>query len=277
MEFLRYVVKFAFDGNLFSGYARQPEGGTVEDELLNALERAEIISGAQEARFASASRVDRGVSAISAAAAFDSEVDPDRILRSLNANTASIVGHSISRAGPDFDPRRMASSRWYRYHFRPSEGEAGLDVPAMRGGAEAFLGEHDFSTFARLDGRDPKRTVLDISVERRSGALVLDVVGRSFLWNQVRRMASAIQMVGTGELVKEDIERALKGKGEAPFPPLSPLPPLGLYLMDVTFEGLEFHRPVDLPSGTLSHLREGYHQELCSVRYYEYLMDKVRF
>jgi hypothetical protein len=47
--------------------------------------------------------------------------------------------------------------------------------------------------------------------------------------------------------------------------------------MDVTFEGLEFHRPFDLPSGTLARLREGYHQELCSVRFYEYLMDKVRF
>lgn len=271
---LRYVVKFAFDGHLFTGYARQPEGGTVEDELLDALLRADIIAGAKEARFASASRVDRGVSAISAAAAFDSEADSDRILRSLNASTDSIVVHSISSAGPDFDPRRMATSRWYRYHFPPSEAETGLDVPAMRDGAEAFLGEHDFTAFARLDGRDPMRSVLDISVERGSGALVLDVVGRSFLWNQVRRMASAIRMVGAGELAKEDIERALEGRGDGSFPPL---PPLGLYLMDVTFEGLEFQRSNDLPIGTLDRLREGYHRELCSVRWYEYLMDKARF
>lgn len=274
MDGLRYIVKFAFDGHLFSGYARQPEGGTVEDELIGAMVGAKIIAGAKEARFASASRVDRGVSAIAAAVAFDSNVDPDRILRSLNANTTSIVAHSISRVRPDADPRRMATSRWYRYHYHPSRAETGLDVPAMREASKAFLGEHDFTAFARVDGRDPVRSVLDISVERRSGALVLDVVGHSFLWNQVRRMASAIEMVGAGQLTREDIEKALEGGGDRPFPPL---PPLGLYLMDVTFEGLEFQRTIDLPVGTVDRLREGYHQELCSVRYYEYLMDKVRF
>jgi tRNA pseudouridine38-40 synthase len=274
MEAQRYVVKFAFDGHLFKGYARQPEGDTVEDELIAALVRAELIEDVKEAAFASASRVDRGVSAIGAAVAFDTRAERGRILRSLNASTTSLVAHSISPVGPGFDPRRRAASRWYRYHFGPEEGEHGLDVPSMRRAAMAFEGEHDMTAFARLDGRDPVRTVLQVGVERRSGALVLDVRGRTFLWNQVRRMASAIRMVGTGELTANEVETALEHGQGGPFPPL---PPVGLFLMDVTFDDLEFDRCQDLPSGTLGRLREIYHQELCSVKYHEYLMNEVRF
>jgi tRNA pseudouridine38-40 synthase len=272
MSVRRYVVKFAFDGHLFTGYARQPGEGTVEDELIGALKRADLIEDAKEARFGSASRVDRGVSAISAAAAFDTRGDRDRLLRSLNASTVSLVVHSIASVDPGFDPRRRAASRWYRYHFGPEDGETGLDVPAMRRAAMAFEGEHDMSAFARVDGRDPVRTVLTVGVERRSGALVLDVRGRSFLWNQVRRMASAIRGVGAGELSVEEVETALNEGHGGPFPPL---PPVGLFLMDVVFEDLEFERCDDLPIGTLERLREHYHQELCSVKYHEYLMDKV--
>ncbi len=269
----RYVIKFAFEGHPYSGYARQPEGGTVEDELIGALVKADIIKDLRDASFSSASRVDRGVSAVAAAAAFDTDVPATRILRSLNAMTTSLVVHSIAEVGNGFDPRRAADHRWYRYHFCPEGEGRGLDMPAMRQAASAFLGEHDFSAFARVEDRDPIRTVLDISVERRSGSVVLDVRGRSFLWNQVRRMASAIRSAGLGETSPEAIERALhRGEG-GPFPPL---PPTGLFLMDVAFEGLKFTREEDLPRGTLARLREIYHQELCSVRFYEYLMDRVR-
>jgi tRNA pseudouridine38-40 synthase len=269
----RYVVKFAFDGHLFAGYARQPEGGTVEDELIGALVAADLVEGPGEARFASASRVDRGVSALSAAAAFDTRAPRDRVLRSLNASALSLVAHSIAVVDEAFDPRRAAAHRWYRYHFGPEDPGADMDVPTMRRAAEAFLGDHDMSAFARVDGREPVRTVLDVGVQRTSGALVLDVVGRSFLWNQVRRMASAIRSAGTGETSVEAIVGALEGGGEAPYPPL---PPVGLFLMDVAYEGLEFERATDLPSGTVTRLRERYHQDRCSVRFHEYLRDRLR-
>ena len=191
MELRRYVIKFAFDGNAFEGYARQPSRHTVEDELIEALKRARIIETAQKASFASASRVDKGVCAISAAAAFDTHVKQGRILDSINA---------IASVDIDFDPRREAESRWYRYHFKEEGLEMGLDVPNMRAAAELFLGEHDFSAFARPEGRNPRRRITRLSVERKGGALILDIHGESFLWNQVRRMATTIKMVGEGEV-----------------------------------------------------------------------------
>lgn len=275
MDTSRYVVKFAFDGRPFRGYARQPEGGTVEDELISALVSAKLVDDAETSRFASASRVDRGVSAIGAAVAFDTPAEGSRILRSLNANTVSLVAHSIARVDQGYDPRRRATSRWYRYHFgQEGSGGSDLDVPAMRRAAQAFVGAHDMSAFARLDGRDPVREVQDVGVDRRSGTIVLDVRGRSFLWNQVRRMASAIRSAGRHEITVEEVVGALERGEGGPFPPL---PPLGLFLMDVTFEGLEFERAMDLPSSVEDRLRESYHQEHCSLMFHEYLRVNVRF
>jgi tRNA pseudouridine(38-40) synthase len=274
MEQVRYVIKFSFDGNSFRGYARQPEGGTVEDELIDALRTSKIIDDVKIGNFASASRVDRGVSAIGAAAAFDTQVDPRRVLRSLNAHSWNVIAHSIASVDGSFDPRRQADSRWYRYHFREEGLPSGLDVPLMREAALLFMGEHDLSAFAKVDGRNPTRMVQRIALERQSGSLVLDVWGASFLWNQVLRMASSLLMVGTHEVAPEEISDALETGMGRPFPPA---PPKGLFLMDVIYDGIEFERVSDLPSGTTEHLRDEYHQKRCSLKYLEYMRERIRF
>ena len=264
----RYVVKFAFDGQLFAGYARQPEGGTVEDELLGALMRARLIDGPHEGAFASAGRVDKGVSALGAAAAFDTTADPDRVLRSLNAKTGSLTVHSIAEAPPGFDPRRRATSRWYRYHFQHPRSEVTVDLETMRQVAETFLGEHDFTAFARLEGRNPIRRVLEVAVGEMGDAPYMDVVGESFLWNQVRRMASAVLMAGTNECSREDIVSALEGGPGGPFPPLTAH---GLFLMDVVYDGLGFHPATGFPKGAWERRDEARHRAAARLLFHDYL------
>jgi len=264
----RYVVKFAFDGQLFAGYARQPGGGTVEDELIGALVRARLIDGPHEGAFASAGRVDKGVSALGAAAAFDTTADPDRVLRSLNAKTGSLTVHSIAEAPPGFDPRRQATSRWYRYHFQHPGPGAPVDLETMRQAAETFLGERDFSAFARLEGRNPIRRVLEVAVGEMGDAPYMDVVGESFLWNQVRRMASAVLMAGTEECSREDIVSALEGGPGGPFPPL---PAHGLFLMDVVYEGLGFRPAAGFPKGAWERRDEARHHAAARLLFHDYL------
>jgi tRNA pseudouridine38-40 synthase len=270
----RYVIKFSFEGCAFEGYARQPTGRTVEGELIRSLQRAKLIAGPDEAAFASASRVDRGVSALGAAAAFDTDAPVERVLRSLNAHTEELVAHSIAEVEAGFDPRRRASFRWYRYHYERVRPETGYDVDAMREAASLFIGEHDFSAFARLDGRDPRREVLDVTLEPRGGFLVLDVRGRSFLWNQVRRMASAVAMVGSGEVTVGDVASAL-GSGDGPV--FRPAPPGGLFLMDVGYPDLEFIEAVEYPRGTMESLMDRYYRSRCKMRYLEYIQERVGF
>jgi tRNA pseudouridine38-40 synthase len=274
MEPSRYVVKFSFEGHRFEGYARQRCGHTVEGEVIDGLVRAGLVRGAREAGFASASRVDRGVSAMGAAIAFDTKAPRDRILRSLNANCPSIVAHSISDVPSGFDPRHQADSRWYRYHYIGTDPGTPLDVASMRKAARAFIGEHDYSAFARLDGRDPLRTVQRISIDRAQGSVVFDVWGQSFLWNQVRRMATAILRVGQREVGPDAIAMALEeGRSSSSFPPA---PVDGLFLMDVVFKGLKFDGATTFPKGTVRSVHEGHRRGLCTVKFHEYLLERTR-
>ena len=273
MEPRRYIVKFSFEGHRFVGYARQRSGHTVEGELIDGMVKAGLISEARQAKFASASRVDRGVSAMGAAFAFDTKASRDRILRSLNANCPSIVAHSIADVPSGFDPRRQADIRWYRYHFMRANPDITLDIALMRKAAGAFVGEHDYSAFARLDGRNPLRTVQRIDIDRTQEIVVFDVWGQSFLWNQVRRMATALLQVGLKEVDPDAITRALdEGRTNGSFPPASVD---GLFLMDVAFKGLEFEGATMFPKGTIRSAREGRLRGQCTVKYHDYLLDRT--
>ena len=101
-----------------------------------------------------------------------------------------------------------------------------------------FVGTHDFTGFCRLEpGVNPQRTVERVAVARRGAFLLVDVVGQSFLWNQVRRMVEAGRRVAEGELGPDDLRRALHEGRPAD---LGTAPPEPLVLMDVEYEGLRF-------------------------------------
>ena len=115
----------------------------------------------------------------------------------------------------------------------------------MQEAARLFEGYHDFSRFAKMEeGRDPMRRVHSVCVSENVGHIIVDVKGESFLWNMVRRMSRALNMVGEGECEPEDIKSALEGGTEHVFPPL---PPGGLVLMDVLYD-LDF-QSIDNPVG----------------------------
>ena len=132
MELRRYVVKFAFEGHLFTGYARQVEGGTVEDELIGALVSAELIEGAKEGNFASASRVDRGVSAVSAAAAFDTPAAMDRVaaVKSRMGRVSVLAKKMPSKMATTMAPsalKTMARLISFRNRFSGDSGGGRID------------------------------------------------------------------------------------------------------------------------------------------------------
>ena len=70
----------------------------------------------------------------------------------------------------------------------------------MQIAAEAFVGEHDFASFAKPGhGRETTvRTVLSAQIERRGEDVVLEFTGKGFLWHQVRIMAGTLIEIGLG-------------------------------------------------------------------------------
>lgn len=216
------ALRVAFDGRAFAGSQRQPDVRTVDGDLLRALDAI----GAGTKGFRASSRTDAGVSAAGYVVAVETDFRAEDLCPALTAQLRDAWVWAWAEAPAGFDPRRAARSRTYRY-FLAQEVEA----TRLRAALACFVGEHDFSAFARVeDHRSPRRTVDRIDVTEAAGLLALDVVGPSFLWNQVRRMVAAAVAHARGEVDLAEIRAALaEGRGRD----LGVAPAEGLVLLDV--------------------------------------------
>ncbi|AEH24119.1 tRNA pseudouridine(38-40) synthase TruA [Pyrococcus yayanosii] len=230
---MKVALRIAYDGTQFHGFQRQPSLRTVEGELLRVLEEV----GLEPVDFKGASRTDKGVSAFGNVVAFTVPDDAAHLVkpRVLNARLEDVWVLGVAKVPKDFHPRFWAKSKVYRYYLVGW----GLNVGAMRECAALFVGEHDFSAFARLDGRDPVRRILRASVEERGPIVVVEIEGESFLWEMVRRIVTAVRLCGEGKLELGDVEAMLRGEFEESRK-LPPAPPEGLVLWAVKYEGVEF-------------------------------------
>lgn len=202
---MRYAVKFAYDGKEFQGYARQPDLKTVEGEVIKSLVKSSIIEDAQESRFRSASRTDKGVSALGNVIAFTTNSSKEQILKALQKGLTDILVYCIREVEPDFYPRH-ARYRIYRYYLKSKD----FNISDLISAVTLFTGEHNFSNFARIeDFKEPVRTIDNIIITEKNGFLIVDFYAQTFLWHQIRRVISAVEKVGYGSLDKEQIIEAL--------------------------------------------------------------------
>lgn len=229
---MAYALKFAYDGTAFHGYQRQPISPTVEGEMLRAMQHTKMINDPRTAFFRSASRTDRGVSALGNVVCFSTEFRKENILRALSSCLDNIWVYGIAEVPEKFNPRH-ASQRWYRYLLKND----GHDINAMRNCCELFIGTHNFKNFSRGDG-NPVRKIDEISIEDRGYFIVLDFKAPNFLWNMVRRLVSALERISRGELELSSVKRALQGIKRID---VGLSPPENLLLVDIFYEpNIEF-------------------------------------
>jgi len=198
---------------------------TVEGEFVAACQRLSLFSVWREAGFLFAGRTDRGVHAVGQVAAFSTET-PERAIATINLQLPPDCWCTAYTEVPSsFHPRYDAKKRTYRYFF----SRAPPRIDAMVRAAGRFIGSHNFSSFARMDGRNPCRTVYSAQVLEEGGFVCLEVTAESFLWHQVRCMATALLHIGEGEEDEDFIDRLLTSEPEKA---LSPAPAEGLVLWD---------------------------------------------
>lgn len=200
------AIKFAYDGRAFHGYARQPKLKTVEWEIINSLLKNNLIKDAKKSMFRSASRTDKGVSALGNVIAFNTEVTKKQIINDLFDENSSIIYYGIKEVKNDFYPR-YAKLRQYRYYLNSND----LDFEKIINASDCFTGIHNFSNFAKLEPfKDPIRKIDNIVFDFEDDFMVIDFFAQTFLWNQIRRIISALIKIGNDKLEKKQIIEALK-------------------------------------------------------------------
>jgi tRNA pseudouridine38-40 synthase len=222
---IRLAFRVSYLGSRFYGSQMQAAQRTVEGEFIATCQRLSLFSDWREAGFQFAGRTDRGVHACGQVAAFTTDV-PERAIRTLNLQLPPdcwCTGYA--EVAPEFHPRYDAKSRTYRYYFSKTPS----DIAAMERGAQCFIGCRNFTNFARVRHKNPWRKILDISIGQEDGFVYAEVKAESFLWHQVRCMATALFLVGEHEAGESFITELLEGEVKKP---LQPAPAEGLVLFD---------------------------------------------
>ncbi|HIH95929.1 MAG TPA: tRNA pseudouridine(38-40) synthase TruA [Thermoplasmata archaeon] len=226
----RVALKFAYDGTRFAGYARQPNLLTVEGELTKALKRVKAIDTLESANFQSASRTDKGVSAIGNVCTFNTNFSLEVLPGAVNSKLKSVWIWAAREVADDFSPRK-AILRTYNY-FLPKND---LDVREMKQPASLFMGEHDFKNFCKRDQGKATKSKLDaLQVEETASFIKFTFIAKSFLWRQVRKIVGALVEVGVGKVNKESIENALSKPNQRI--DFETAPPEGLILSNVQYD-----------------------------------------
>ena len=224
------ALKFAYDGRKFNGYARQPQQKTVEGEIIKALIKNGFVEDTTESNFRSASRTDKGVSALGNVVAFETDSSKKNIFQMLKNDLQHITVYGFKNVAPNFIPRH-AKQRRYRYYLKNKN----IDFDNFIAAASSFAGEYDFSNFAKLEEfKDPVRTIDNIIINSQDDFVIIDFYAQTFLWNQIRRMVSAIQKIVTGKIEKEQVIEALHNTNKKVDFGLAPAEPL--ILIDIIYD-----------------------------------------
>lgn len=223
----RYKISIEFDGTNYSGWQKQPNSNTVEEEVEAAL--SQILQ--QPIDVIGQGRTDSGVHAEEQVAHFDfsSELDPDRLLYAL----LGVLPHDIAvwdlqEVEADFHARFNAVARRYRYQIarRPMPLQRAtsemlleeLDIEAMNLCAQKVKGTHNFDSFTKPDNENPDSVCKVICSEfsEHKPLLIYHIEANRFVRHMVRRLVGTMIQVGRGKRTTDEfinmIEKPSKKK-----------------------------------------------------------------
>jgi tRNA pseudouridine38-40 synthase len=137
-----------------------------------------------------------------------------------------------------FHSTRSALSKLYRYRIHNASGRPceqlrqrfvyhfwqPLDIDALRRAADAWVGTHDFTSFASAgnDRETNVRTIHRIEVYREGQEIRIDMEGEGFLYKQVRNMVGTMVEIGRGQWPVERAGEILAARDRQAAGPTAP-------------------------------------------------------
>lgn len=245
----RLRLDLAYEGTRYAGFGVQPGRLTIQEVLEEALSR----SLGERVRVTPAGRTDAGVHASQQVVSFATHgrLQPDDLLRAVNARLPrDVLVHGAADMPPEFDARRSALRRQYRYliwnHPLPTlwwrrlawHVASPLDAAAMDRAARALVGTRDFASFAgqlarEPEGRSTMRTVEQVACRREGEWVTVEITANAFLRHMVRGIVGTLVQVGRGRLDDAQFSSIVAAADRRQAGPNAP--PHGLMLVGVEY------------------------------------------
>lgn len=268
-----WKLTVAYDGTDFHGWQVQPGERTIQGELQSALGRIVGESPLPQG----SGRTDAGVHALAQVASFplQARIPPANLIRALNRTLPDSVRIIDAQIVPlSFHARHSAVAKTYEYRVLPIEPAATQicppflaryvcayswreDFDTLQHAAAAFVGEHDFRSFAATDpdlttrsnaasvnasiqtqARSTIRTVYSSQWHQQTTdgfhLLVYRVRGNGFLHHMVRNLVGTMLDIGRGYMRLDDIPDILAAHDRTHAGPTASA--RGLFLHSVDYE-----------------------------------------
>ena len=228
--FRRLRIDLSYDGTNFSGWAKQPDQRTLQEEIEYALT---VLTQSTIATIV-AGRTDAGVHAEHQVIHTDvpDKTDISNFAFRLNQLLDEDIRiNSVVYAPVNFHARFTASARTYKYkiidggrvtppldRYDSADWFRDLDIALMNQGSQLLLGEHDFFAFCKFrEGGTTIRNLLQFDWARDAkNYLVATIKAESFRYNMVRNLVGAAVCVGEKRFEPEWMLKTLEDKVRIP-------------------------------------------------------------
>ena len=242
-------LDLAYEGTEYQGFGIQPGRSTIQEVLEEALTQAL----GERVRVTAAGRTDVGVHASGQVVSFRTRgrLRPEVLVRAANARLPDdVLVTGAAEMPPDFDARRSALRRHYRYAIwnRPLPNlwlrrwtwhvAEPLDLSLLRTASARLIGRRDLAAFAGRKAREPRGRSTIRTIERaewvaEGGLLRFEVTADAFLRHMVRGIVGTLVWVARGRLDAEQLEDIVRGADRTRAGPNAP--PTGLMLIGVDY------------------------------------------
>lgn len=238
-----YKVKVSYDGTNFSGWAKQNNVRTVQDEIENTLSK--IFE--TKIKIFGSGRTDKYVHAMDQCFNFKAKTNiPFNFLKSvinsklpndININSVKIVDNS-------FHARFSITSKTYLYKINIDKFNLfeqnyayqyckNIDLAKLKKISPIFIGKKDFLSFSTSDVDNSIREIKKIVINKDDKYVYIKITGNGFLRNMVRMIVACFLNYNENKISIEDInslfEKPKKGKS------ISKAPGCGLYLYKTNY------------------------------------------
>ncbi|MBV8597161.1 MAG: tRNA pseudouridine(38-40) synthase TruA [Candidatus Eremiobacteraeota bacterium] len=215
-----------YDGTGYCGFQRQDGVPSIAERVEHAMS---TLCG-HTIKITAAGRTDAGVHAtgqvVSCTTASPLPLRRTAVALSALLRPDRIAVLRVVEREAGFSARRDALGRTYRYRIlnraapspllahRVFHVGARLDIEAMRKGAQAFVGDHDFAAFCAAESREKttRRSVRRIELERDVDLVDMVITADSFVHNMVRIIAGTLIEVGRGRRATGEIATLLASR-----------------------------------------------------------------